>query len=187
MARRLGLATALTVLLTCMVGGASPAAAAKKKKRACAAVSAIPKETTLPRAYDAVLCLVNQERARRGLRALRRSEQLTRAAVDHSSDMVSRQYFAHANLEGETARERVLRTGYFRGSASGMVLEVLACGWAHRATPRALVTGLMRSPTHQSVLLNGRLRDVGIGLVLGGPQRVPGFSGATLTLDVGRR
>ena len=187
MARRLGLAAALAVLLTGMVGGASPATAAKKKKRACAAISAIPKATTLPRAYNAVLCLVNRERARRGLRALRRSDELTQAAVGHSSDMVSRQYFAHDNLEGETARERVLRTGYFRGSGSGVVEEVLACGWAHLATPRALVTGLMRSPSHKSILLNGRLRDVGIGLVLGGPQRVPGFSGATLTLDVGRR
>ena len=187
MARRLGLAAALTVLLTGMVGGASPATAAKKKKRACAAASAVPKETTLPRAYNAVLCLVNQERARRGLRALRRSDELTQAAVGHSSDMVNRQYFAHDNLEGESARERVLRTGYFRSGAGGMLEEVLACGWAHLATPRALVRGLMRSPSHKSVLLNRRLRDVGIGLVLGGPQPLPGLSGATLTLDVARR
>lgn len=186
MARRLGLAAALAVLLTGMVGGASPATAAKKK-RACAASSAIPEATTLPRAYNAVLCLVNQERARRGLRALRRSHELTQAAMGHSSDMVSRQYFAHDNLEGETARDRVLRTGYFRGSGSGVVEEVLASGWAHLATPRALVTGLLRSPSHRSILLNRRLRDIGVGLVLGGPQKVPGFSGATLTLDVARR
>ena len=186
MARRLGFATALAVLLTGMVGGASPATAATQK-RGCAAVSAIPQETTLPRAYNAVLCLVNQERARRGLRALRRSDQLTKAAVGHSSDMVSRQFFAHANLEGETARQRVLRTGYFRGSARGMVEEALAVGWAQLSTPRALVSNLMRSRSHKSILLNRRLRDVGIGLVLGVPQRLPGFAGATLTLDVARR
>jgi uncharacterized protein YkwD len=187
MARRVGLATALAVLFTCMVGGASPAAAAKKRKRACAAVSAVPQETTLSRAYDAVLCLVNQERARRGLRALRRSAELTQAAVDHSSDMVTRRYFAHASLEGETARERVLRTGYFRGSANGKVEEALAVGWAQLSTPRALVSNLMRSPSHQSILLSRRLRDVGIGLVLGAPQPQPGLSGATLTLTVARR
>ena len=187
MARRSGLATALAVLFTCMVGGVSPAMAAKTKKRACAAVFAIPKQTTLPRAYNAILCLVNQERARRGLRALRRSDELTRAAVNHSADMVSRQYFGHASLEGETARERALRTGYFRGSAAGLVEEALAVGWAQLSTPRALVSNLMRSPSHRSILLNRRLRDVGVGLVLGAPQRLAGFSGATLTLTVGRR
>jgi uncharacterized protein YkwD len=187
MARRLRVATALAVLLTSMLGAASPASAATKKNRACAAVSAVPKETTLPQAYNAVLCLVNQERARRGLRALRRSDELTHAAVSHSSDMVSRRYFAHASLEGETARQRVLRTGYFRGSAAGMVEEALAVGWAQLSTPRALVSNLMRSATHQGILLSRRLRDVGIGLVLGAPQPQPGLSGATLTLTVARR
>ena len=186
MTRRFGHAAALAVLLTGMFGGASPATAAKKK-RACAAVSAIPQETTLPQAYNAVLCLVNRERARRGLRALRRSEKLTRAAVGHSADMVNRRYFAHASLDGETARQRVLRTGYFGGSAAGVVEEALAVGWEQLATPRALVSNLMRSPSHQSILLNRRLRDVGIGLVLGAPQPQPGLSGATLTLTVARR
>jgi uncharacterized protein YkwD len=184
MARRLTVATALAVLLTCMVGGASPALAAKKK-RSCAAASAIPRATTLPRAYDAVLCLVNQERARRRLKALRHSAELTRAALDHSADMVSRQYFDHTSLDGATVRQRVLRTGYFRGGG-GTVEEVLAVGWAQLSTPRSLVTLLMRSPSHKSILLNRALRDVGIGLVLGAPQ--PGYAGgATLTLDVGRR
>jgi len=180
MARRLTVATALAVLLTCMVGGASPALAAKKK-RACAAASAIPRATTLPRAYDAVLCLVNQERARRRLKALRHSAELTRAALDHSADMVSRQYFDHTSLDGATVRQRVLRAGY-----SGSVEEALAVGWAQLSTPRSLVALLMRSPSHKSILLNRALRDVGIGLVLGAPQ--PGYAGgATLALDVGRR
>jgi uncharacterized protein YkwD len=181
MARRLTVATALAVLFTCMVGGASPASAAKKKKRACVGASAIPQASTLPRAYDAVLCLVNRERAKRRLRALRRSAQLTQAALDHSADMVSRQYFDHTSLDGATVRQRVLRAGY-----SGSVEEVLAVGWAQLSTPRSLVALLMRSPSHKSILLNRALRDAGIGLVLGAPQPGPG-GGATLTLAVGRR
>jgi len=185
MARRLTVATALAVLFTSMAVVASPASAAKKKQRACAGASAIPKSTTLPRAYDAVVCLVNRERAKRRMRALRRSAELTQAARDHSTDMVSRQYFDHTSLDGKTVRQRVLRTGYFRGGA-GTVQEVLAVGWAQLSTPRSLVANLMRSPSHKSILLNRSLRDVGIGLVLGAPQ--PGYAGgATLTLDVGRR
>jgi len=185
MARRFAAATALAVLFTCMVGGASPASAAKKKKRACAGASAIPNPTTLPRAYEAVLCLINQERAQRRLKALRRSTELTQAALDHSTDMVDRQYFAHDSLDGETVRQRVLRTGYF-SAGGGAVEEALAVGWAQLSTPRALVASLMRSASHASIVLSRSLRDIGIGYVLGAPQ--PGFDGgATLTLNVARR
>ncbi len=187
MARRLGLATALAVLFTWMVGGASPAMAAKKKLRTCAGASAAPKAATLPRSYQAVLCLINQERARRRISALRQSAELTQAALGHSTDMVSRQYFNHRSLDGNTPLQRVLRSGYFGGNSSGMVEEALACGWAQLSTPRALVRSLMRSPSHKSILLSRGLRDIGIGLVLGGPQPQPGFSGATLTLDFARR
>jgi len=185
MARRFAIATALGVLFTLMVGGAGPASAAKKK-RGCARVAVVPTAKTLPQSYNAVLCLINRERARRRVSALRSSAELTRAAVDHSTDMVARKFFAHENLDGVTPRERVLRSGYFRGNAGGEVQEALACGWRQLSTPKALVAALMRSPTHQSILLSRSLRDVGVGLVLGGPQ--PDFAGgATLTLDLARR
>ncbi len=117
---------------------------------------------------------------------LRASAELTQAASGHSTDMVARQYFAHESLDGATPKQRVLRTGYFAGGAGGTVEEALACGWAQFSTPRALVNSLMRSASHQRILLSRSLRDVGIGLALGGPQ--PGFSGgATLTLDLARR
>lgn len=186
MGRRFTIAAALAVLLTCMFGTATPASAAKKKTRTCAKVTAIPQAKTLPRAYDAVLCLVNRERARRKLRPLRRSAQLDRAARKHSADMVSRQYFSHQSLSGRTPHQRVLRTGYFRGSSRGTVQEALACGWAQLSTPKALVAVIMRSRSHRSILLSRRLRDIGVGLVLGGPQPGPG-RGATLTLMVARR
>ena len=45
----------------------------------------------------------------------------------------------------------------------------------------------MSSPQHQSLLLSRSLRDIGIGLVLGGPQPGVGAGGATLTINVARR
>jgi uncharacterized protein YkwD len=184
MSRGFTIATALAVLFTCMLGGAAPASA---KKRGCARTSAAPVATTLPQAYEAVLCLINQQRARHGLHALRNSAQLTQAAVGHSTDMVARQYFAHEGLDGMTPRQRVLRSGYFGGGgAGGTVEEALACGWMQLATPRALVSMLMADAEHRNILLNPGLRDVGVGLVLGGPQDI-GAGGATLTLDLARR
>ena len=188
MSRGFTIAAALAVLSICMLMGASPASAAKKKP-GCARVLAVPQATTLPQAYRAVLCLINQERARRRLSALRDSAELTRAATGHSTDMVAGRFFAHESLDGATPRERVLRSGYFRGragGAGGAVEEALACGWAQLSTPRALVASLMSSPAHQRTLLSRSLRDIGVGLVLGAPQ--PGMAGgATLTLDLARR
>jgi uncharacterized protein YkwD len=147
----------------------------------------MPSQSTLPQSYAAVLCLINQERARRRLLSLRSSPELTQAAVDHSSDMVAHQYFAHNSLDGAGPRQRVASAGYFAGNAGGIVEEALACGWMQLATPRSLVSMLMRSPEHKSILLNRSLRDVGVGLVLGGPQNVGVGGGATLTLDLARR
>jgi uncharacterized protein YkwD len=189
MPRRFTIATALAVLFTSMLGSAGPASAAAKNKkplRACAGAFAIPTAGTLPRAHDAVLCLINRQRARRRVSALRRSAELTRAAVAHSTDMIDRQYFAHQSLDGAMPRQRVLRSGYFRGAAGGTVEETLAAGWQQLSTPKALVASLMRSKSHKTILLSRSLRDVGIGLVLGAPQ--PGMAGgATLTLDLARR
>lgn len=184
MSRGYTITTALVVLFTCMLWGANPAAA---KTRSCTGTAAVPSADALPQAYGAVLCLINRERSRRGLRALRNSAQLTHAAIDHSADMVARQYFAHDSLEGETPRQRVLRAGYFAGNAGGAVEEALACGWMALSTPRALVTMLMRSPMHSGILLSRSLRDIGVGLVLGGPQDVGSSGGATLTLTLARR
>jgi uncharacterized protein YkwD len=183
MARGFSIAAALVVLFTCMLWGAGPASA---KKRGCARASAVPQAATLAQSYDAILCLINQERAKRRLSKLRRSTQLTQAAIGHSTDMVARRYFAHEGLDGDTPRERVLNSGYFGGTAGGDIEEALACGWMGLSTPKALVASLMRSPEHQAILLDRGLRDVGVGLVLGGPD--PDYSGgATLTLDLGSR
>jgi uncharacterized protein YkwD len=182
MARRFMIAAALAVLSICLLAEASLASAAKK--RGCAHVSAVPRAASLPQSEDAILCLINEERAKRRVSTLRRSTELTQAARDHSTDMVSRQYFAHESLDGATPRERVLRSGYFRGSARGTVEEALAWGWGERSAPTALVTLLMDSAPHRSILLNRGVRDIGVGLVLGAPGME---GGATLTLDAGRR
>jgi uncharacterized protein YkwD len=184
MSRRFTIAAALAVLFTCMLGGAAPASA---KKRGCAGASALPSAAGLPQSSSALLCLINRQRARHRLRALRASAQLTQAATGHSTDMVAHQYFAHESLDGGTPRQRVLQSGYFAGNAGGVVQEALACGWMQLATPKSLVALLMSSSQHRGILLDRGLRDVGVGFVLGGPQPVGSPGGVTLTLDLARR
>lgn len=178
MTRVFAIATALAVL-SGWTFAAGPATAAK---RGCAHAFVIPKAETVAQAHDAILCLLNTQRARRRTRALRRSAPLTRAAQDHSTDMVANGFFGHASPDGETPHQRAQRAGY----AGGLVQETLAFGWARLSSPTSLLATLMGSPVHRRVLLDRRLRDIGIGLVLGAPQS--GMAGgATLTLNLARR
>jgi len=180
MSRGVTVATAVVVLFGCWVASAGAAAQA-----GCTRAAAATKTDTLAQSNEAILCLINTERTRRGLRAVRLSAPLSSAALGHSTDMVARNYFDHVGSDGKTARQRVLSSGYFNGGA-GWVDEALALGWQARSSPKQLVRALMSSQSHRSILLNRRARDVGIGLAVGAPtMKVPG--GATLTLDFSRR
>ena len=182
MQRENAIAGAIAVVVCCALGSANVSAAGA----GCARAASTADTTTPKQRSDAVLCLVNDERTRRGLAALRTSRPLTRSARRHSRDMVARRYFSHVSPTGENARRRILRTGYLRKRSGSRVGETIAWGAAARSTPADLVRSFMSSGGHRRVLLDRRYRDVGIGFVLGAP--VPGMDGgATLTLDFGRR
>jgi len=127
-------------------------------------------------AARATLCLVNRERARRGLASLRPNSRLRLAAHRHVRDMVRRAYFGHASPEGVFPSERARRAGYMRGFHSWRVAENLAWGEAGQATPQTIVRGWMESPTHRRILL-GPFTEVGIGVFWGAPNgRRPAFT-----------
>ncbi len=128
-------------------------------------------------------CLLNQERAEHGLRALKLDSQLTRAALGHSRDMVTQGYFEHDSLSGQPFRSRIASTGWMDGRRRWFVGENIAWGAGPRATPRAIMRSWMRSPTHRDNILHGDFRVVGIGVTPGTP--VAGLSGGTYTTDFG--
>jgi uncharacterized protein YkwD len=174
---------AIVVVLGCLLCTGTASAA----DDGCARAGAVVGEDVTPtRASVSVLCLVNNERRRRGLRGVRASRPLTRSAKAHSVDMVRRRYFAHVAPSGGTVRDRVLRSGYVRKRQPSKVGETIAWGTDYLATPAQLVRSFMQSPGHRQVLLDRAYRDVGVGLVRGAPAPAPG-AGATLTLDFGHR
>ena len=132
----------------------------------------------------AILCLLNVERAARNLAPLRRNASLTQAATLHSRDMVSRRYFSHVSLSGETFVVRIKRTGYLRGARAWTLGENLAWGSGNLASPSRIVRGWMESPGHRANILNGRFREIGIGLAFGVPV---GGAGATYNTGFGAR
>jgi uncharacterized protein YkwD len=178
----------LTVVLATLM---TPAAADAKKRahaaRACKGSHAVPRPGAAQIARKAVICLVNVQRRRHGVRPLRRSRALTRAAQLHSADMARFGYFEHVDRAGRSAIDRVGRTRYVRGRWSRWAVgETIGWGVGRDGTPAGLVRQWMNSTVHRETMLDGRFREVGIGVVAAPPVPVAA-PGATYTADFGIR
>ena len=127
-----------------------------------------------------VLCLLNQERAKHGLKALHSSKRLRGAAKHHSRAMVSDHFFDHTSPSGSTMVSRISSVGYrFR-----MAGENIGWGSGYLATPAAMVRGWMHSQGHRENILRRGFHEIGIGVVTGTPE---GSGGATYTTDFGAK
>jgi uncharacterized protein YkwD len=158
----------------------SPASAAA----ACAGAESPPAQLAGHARVVTVRCLINEQRAAHGLRALHADRRLAAAARRHSADMVAHQYFAHESRSGAPFTARIAQTGWMRRRRRWSVGENLGWGTGGLATPRAIVDAWMASPPHRATLLNSAYRAVGIGVTLGAPVRGAG-DGATYTADFG--
>jgi len=134
----------------------------------------------------AAVCLINKQRARRGLRKLRVNSRLSEAARRHTVDMVKRNYFGHTSRSGSNVVARIARTGYMRGARAWTVGENLAWGSGGRSTPREIMAAWMNSPGHRANILRSRFREIGIGVVFEAPRSTRGPA-ATYTTTFGAR
>ncbi len=179
-ARRFRIALVLAVAVAAVTALAAPPAGAQ----AAPCPSAAQRVGTAPDATveAAVACLVNGERAARGLVAVERDDALGTAARRHAADMVARRYFAHVSPTGGTVDKRARRAGYLTAPC-WVVGEDLGWAPADAATPQAVVDAWMDSPSHRAVILDPSFRDMGIGLVDRAP--VGDGAGATFVLELG--
>lgn len=107
-----------------------------------------------------VLILTNRRRAAHGCAPLRFNINLRRAARKHSSTMGKAGILSH-RLSGEPRLgRRVTLANYRNWRRLG---ENLAVG---RITPRRAVRAWMASPTHRRNILDCRLRELGVGVVV---------------------
>lgn len=140
-------------------------------------------------ARAATLCLLNAERAAHGLRPLRASAPLAKAARRHSRDMVRRSYFSHTAPGNVSFVDRIQRADYApRGGWA--VGENIAWGGGELSQPARVVKSWMNSPGHRANILNGSFRAIGIGIARGVPVSATAAwarSGATYTTDFGSR
>lgn len=148
----------------------------------------MPEGDNVPALSNATLCLINNERTSRGLKALKSSSHLRKAATNYSRRMVRENFFDHVSPGGSTLLSRVRRgTGYLRGARSFALGENIAWGSGEFATPRETVKNWMDSPGHRQNILNRRFRHIGVGVALGAPEDSEGMPAATYTTDFGYR
>jgi uncharacterized protein YkwD len=172
--------------ITAVTAFAATAEAPEAQAAACASANAKLAHTSRASVSRAMLCLINAERRGHGLRALRLDPRLSKAARDHSRDMVRRRYFAHTSPDGLSPADRVRGTGYLRAARAWTVGENIAWAWHGRETAASVMRGWMGSPPHREEILRPSFRDVGIGVVAGVPHPVP-RGGGTYTADFGVR
>jgi len=170
---------ALLVTASCLF--AAPAAQAHGSR--CPGADTAPTAHNLRQERAATLCLLNAQRAARGLRPLRANARLAIAAERHSADMAVHHYFAHVAPSGLDPVARLERIGYVAGSGSWTVGENIAWGGGPLASPRAIVKMWMHSPGHRANILQRSFREIGVGVV----PSAPDGPGATYTTDFGAR
>ena len=154
----------------------------------CTGAETVPTAGNVASVKMATLCLLNRERASRGLGKLRADGQLAKAAQNFSTRMVRQGFFDHVCPSGSTLNSRVKSTSYLRGSVRGWSLgENIAWGSGTAGTPKSIVRSWMNSPGHRRNILDGRFRHIGIGIATGAPRDVQRTPAGTYTTDFGSR
>jgi uncharacterized YkwD family protein len=108
-----------------------------------------------------VVELVNIERQKNGLQALKIDEELSKVARLKSADMRDNNYFSHQPPTYGSPFDMMKKYGISYRTAG----ENIAAG---QKTPEAVVTGWMNSSGHRANILNSNFTHIGVGFVKGG-------------------
>jgi len=119
------------------------------------------------------LRLINGYRAQHGLAPLRMEARLALLARDQARDMLARRKLDTSGATGVTLEKRLRRAGYaFRQAA-----QQVAMGYPNE---KAVIGMWMGRQDSRSLLLNGNLREAGIGYAAGGGEAIDHFWVVTL-------
>lgn len=108
-----------------------------------------------------VLRLVNQERAKHGLKSLTMSTKLIDLAEMKSKDMAEKHYFDHTSPTYGTPFQMLQKYGVSYRAAG----ENIAAG---QRTAEEVMNAWMNSSGHRANILNGSYTEIGVGYYAGG-------------------
>lgn len=130
--------------------------------------------------------LHNKIRRNHGLKTFCVHPKLQKAARAHSKDMLRRDYFSHNTKGRGSFGKRIKRFGYTsKGYKRYMVGENIAGGNGPKGSPRKIMRSWMKSSGHRKNILNGKFRQIGIGVKTG---NFKGYKGWKMyTADFGTR
>jgi uncharacterized protein YkwD len=179
-------AASLACALGLAIGIAAPAGAASvATDDPCVAPAPLDAEHLATHA-DATVCLLNEERAARGLSRLTVNWRLSDAALAHTREMVDHGFLAHTSPSGVSVVTRLRRARYILPTVRWHIGEVLGFGRGEEGTPAAIVAAWMESGSHRSTILDPRFRDIGLAISTGVPGEATA-EGATYAVDFGAR
>lgn len=110
---------------------------------------------------EQVVQLVNQERAKYGLKPLKSNWELARVARYKSQDMINKKYFDHNSPTYGSPFDMMKSFGITYRTAG----ENIAAG---QKTPQEVVTAWMNSEGHRKNILSANFTEIGVGYVQGG-------------------
>lgn len=113
-----------------------------------------------PSSETEMLALLNQERAKEGLKPLNLDAEMRAVARAHGRDMFARGYFSHDNPDGENPFDRIQKAQIVYLTAGENLALAPTVELAH--------VGLMNSPKHKENILYPEFGSVGIGVIDGG-------------------
>lgn len=107
-----------------------------------------------------LLNLINSERTKQGLAALKANNAVANVARAHSQDMANNNYFDHYNLKGESPFTRLRNAGISYIAAGENIAINYSVPSAHQA--------FMNSSGHRANVLSRDYTEVGIGIIHSG-------------------
>jgi uncharacterized YkwD family protein/spore coat assembly protein SafA len=124
----------------------------------------VPLMTRIKSIESQVIKLVNQERAKQGLKPLKANWELSRVARFKSMDMRDRRYFSHTSPTYGSPFDMIKAFRITYRSAG----ENIAAG---QSTAAEVMKGWMNSPGHRKNILNPNFTEIGVGYSKGGSMR----------------
>ena len=121
-------------------------------------------------AAKVTLCLLNGERADRGLKPLHVDKKQQKAANKHNRVMLKKNCFSHLCPGEKDLVGRAAAAGYLPCSCTWGVAENLAWGEGTTGSPGAVVDAWMNSPSHRVNILNPKYDEIGIAIDDGSPE-----------------
>lgn len=109
----------------------------------------------------AIVRTIDRKRAAHGMRGVRPSRPLARAADLHSADMLRANYFAHSSSNGASFSTRIHH--YVRAARVGETLALVSSCHG-RGAAHLVVRMWMNSPVHRAILLSRSFHRVGVSL-----------------------